>query len=120
MLLQRVYMYVFASRSQTPVAAEQPVAIPVADPLLTPVNPGQSSRTPTRDPTTPNTPVAPMSVNVARYGSWPLVYQLPVLPDCIQRALNTESDFSFISDHRTGNRTRLVQCLFEDMVTYGW
>ena len=51
---------------------------------------------------------------------WPIVYKLPVLPNSVQQALKTASDLSFISDHRTGNRTRLIQCLFEDMVTYSW
>ncbi len=122
-LLERVNLYVLACRSQTPVDAEQPVQIPLAGQLLTPGTSGQLSQTPRfaqSDPTTPTTSVATISANVSRYGSWPLFYQLPPLPDTIQRALNTELDFSFISDHRTGNRTRLVQCLFEDMVTYGW
>ncbi len=55
-----------------------------------------------------------------RYGTWPLIYTLPVFPETIQHALNNAQDFSFITEKRSANRTRLVQVLFEDMVTYDW
>ena len=62
----------------------------------------------------------PSAVESERYGTKPLVYTLPLFPETIQHALNNAQDFSFISEKRSASRSRLIQVLFEDMVTYDW